>query len=325
MDKAFAILAQLQDGRPHSGAAIAADLGVSRGAVWNHVKRLQAQGVEIFAVPGKGYQLPAGFEFLDKEAIEQALGAPAREALRGIHVARITDSTNQRLLDLAAHDDIHGRAWLAEYQTAGRGRRGDSWLAPPGSGVCLSLGWRFDAPPAALSALSLVVGIAVARGCAAVGAHDVRLKWPNDLIHAGRKLAGILIEVRAEAGGPSTVVIGTGLNCHTSEDTRRRVPQPIAALSDACVATPSRNRLVGELLDALVACLQEFATRGFAPFAHEWRRLDALAGRRVELTLPDRQVVGLAHGVDASGLLLIEHAGRIEHFVSGHVRLAAAG
>lgn len=322
MDKSLDLLATLSDGRPHSGASLATNLKVSRAAVWSRVKRLQAMGVDIYAVRGKGYQLARAFDFLDDHAIRHALTPAAAMVLQEITVATTTDSTNQRLLELIPKQGIHGCAWLAEYQTAGRGRRGDRWLAPPGSAVCLSLGWRFDAPPKDLSALSLVVGIAIARALQGLGARGIGLKWPNDLLVQRRKLAGILIEMRSELGGPCSVVIGVGVNIALGDDVRAQIDQPSASLADTCTQVPSRNRVAAALLSELTTHLQAFRQTGFAGQLASWRELDALAGFDVELVLPERLVRGTARGVDAQGMLQIEHNGRMESFLSGHVRLA---
>lgn len=324
MDKSLDLLVKLADGRAHSGASLAEELSVSRAAVWNRVKRLQQMGVDIYAVRGKGYQLARGFEFLDANAIGRLLAPAAAATIGAITVSPVTDSTNQRLLDLVPTAGVHGHAWLAEYQTAGRGRRGDRWLAPPGSSVCLSLGWRFEAPPKDLSALSLVVGVAIARALRGLGASGVGLKWPNDLLHEGRKLAGILIEMRSELGGPCSVVIGVGVNVALGDDARAAIDQPSASLADCCPALPSRNRVAAALLDELVQVLADFPSGGFARHLDAWLALDALAGRAVELVLPDRSVRGTARGVDGNGMLRIEHGGRVESFLSGHVRLAGA-
>lgn len=321
MDKTFQLLGALCDGEAHSGAALAAQFGVSRAAIWERIERLRALGADIYAVTGKGYQLARAFEFLSPQAIQDRLTPASLAALSAPTVSLSVDSTNQRLLEAIPGGNIHGQAWLAEFQTAGRGRRGDRWLAPPGAAVCLSLGWRFDVPPRDLSALSLAVGIAVANGLQALGAAGVRLKWPNDLLLAGRKLAGILIEMRSELGGPCTVVIGVGVNVAVGEDVRAQIDQPVASLADAIQPPPSRNAVAASLLNALTGTLQRFAAQGFAAFTDDWLALDALAGRPVSLSLPDRTVIGIARGVDANGLLLIEVDGRLESFMAGHVRL----
>lgn len=320
MDKIYELLGELADGRAHSGAALAATLRVSRAAVWQRVRRLQALGVDIYAVRGKGYQLPRGFEFLDADAIRSRLPPTVASAIAAIAVSRVTDSTNQRLLDRMATTDVHGEVWLAEYQTAGRGRRGDRWFAPPGGAVCLSLGWRFELPPRDLAALSLVVGVAVADALRGLGARDVGLKWPNDVIVGGRKLAGILVEMRGELDGPCSVAIGIGVNLALGEEVRGRIDQPSASLAECCARLPSRNAVAAALIAALVPRLQLFATHGFAAHAGAWRALDALAGQRVELELPERRVRGVGRGVNAHGLLQIEHNGRVESFLSGHLR-----
>lgn len=324
MDKAFELLATLSDGCAHSGASLAAGLKVSRAAVWNRVKRLQTLGVDIYAMRGKGYKLATRFEFLSAAAIEAGLEPAARAAIREITVASVTDSTNQRLLDLLQARSIHGVALLAEYQTAGRGRRGDRWLAPPGGAVCLSLGWRFEIPPRDLSALSLVVGIAVAQALQQLGARGIGLKWPNDILYEGRKLAGILIELRSELGGPCTVVVGIGVNIALSEELRAHIDQPTASLADACPVLPARNAVAAALLNALASQLGRFAAGGFAAQTAAWQQLDALAGREIELVLPDRLIRGTARGVDPQGMLQIEHNGRVEAFLSGHVRWSRA-
>ncbi|MGH8596179.1 MAG: biotin--[acetyl-CoA-carboxylase] ligase [Gammaproteobacteria bacterium] len=324
MDKAFEILRLLNDGKAHSGAALATQLGITRGAIWNRVQRLQARGVAIQGVTGRGYRLAQPFDFLDLAAIETSLSASARRAIRAIDLALITDSTNQQLLDRAQRDAVHGRALFAEFQTAGRGRRGDRWIAPPGAGLCLSLGWCFDSPPSTMGALSLAIGIAVARAVRALGVPEIALKWPNDVLFNGRKLAGILIEMRAEFGGPSTVVIGIGLNCHIAPEVRRTIAQPVADLGEALTDAPRRNHIAAVLLNHLVEVLNVFTAQGFGPFNDEWRTVDGLAGRAVRLELPDRAVQGIARGVDASGMLLIEHRGHVESFLAGHVRLLDA-
>lgn len=321
MQKAFSVLERLQDGRAHSGEEIAAELGVSRAAVWNQVKRLQAEGVEVHAVPGKGYRLPGGYEFLTEFAIQSQLKDSTATRLRELHVALVTDSTNQRLLDLIPEQDIHCVVWLAEHQTRGRGRRGGSWLAPPGSGLCLSLGWRFDVSPSSLSALSLVVGVSIIRALSTLGASDLKLKWPNDIYHDDRKLAGILIEMRAEFGGPCTIVIGVGINLSLSSDARNRINEPVTDVSAACTNTPSRNTLASAILDELIAALDNFERSGFEPYRSEWQSYDLLRDRKFRLEMPDRVVEGVGRGVGPDGTLLVEHDKQVEAFLSGHIVL----
>lgn len=321
MLKAFALLEHLADGEAHSGEAIATKLGVSRAAVWSQIKRLQAEGVEIHAVSGKGYRLHGGFEFLDEALINLGLGDASRASLRALHLDRVTDSTNERLLEALGEGDVHGVAWFAEYQSAGRGRRGGTWLAPPGSGLCLSLAWRIDTPPSTMSALSLVVGIALVRALERLGARDLKLKWPNDIFHNERKLAGILIEMRSEFGGPCTVVIGIGVNVFLSNDASARIDEQATDVASACGSRPSRNIAAAYILDELCAVLSEFTAAGFAPYRDEWQRYDLLKGRRIGLQNVDRTIIGTGRGVGPDGTLLIESNGKIEPHLAGHIIL----
>lgn len=321
MRRAFALLDLLSDGAEHAGAELAAALGVTRAAVWHQVAQLREQGLTIAASRGHGYRLPGGFEALSAEAIRTQLDAAARDVL-SIDTVTLTDSTNERLLAALNDGDIHGRVLLAEHQTAGRGRRGDRWISPPGSGLCLSLGWRFEQPPATFSALSLVVGMAIAESLRELGVSSAMLKWPNDILCDGGKLAGILIEMRAEAGGPCRTVIGIGINVAMSAEARAQINQPVQDFVHASGHGVSRNRLAAVLLSALARTLPQFGRDGFAVFRDDWRRYDALVDTSVKLELPNRLVEGIARGVDEHGALIIEHDGRRETFVSGHLSRA---
>jgi BirA family biotin operon repressor/biotin-[acetyl-CoA-carboxylase] ligase len=201
---------------------------------------------------------------------------------------------------------------FAESQTAGRGRRGRDWVSPFGSNLYGSMAFTFAAWPARFTTLPLAVAVAVARVVDQAGVASVGIKWPNDLVVGGRKLAGILIEPRGEAGGPCRVVVGVGLNLAMSAAQASAVTQPWIGLGEALAgrAPPSRNALAAALLGELHSALTHFAHHGFAPFAAEWKRRDVLAGQpvRVEGGAP---LQGVAGGVDADGGLIIEtDAGR---------------
>ncbi|MGR8920426.1 MAG: biotin--[acetyl-CoA-carboxylase] ligase [Gammaproteobacteria bacterium] len=319
MRRAFDLLELLADRAEHSGADLAAALGVSRAAVWNQVARLREEGVDIVGTPGQGYVLEAGFDKLDADAMRAELEHAGCRSIRALDVLTVTDSTNEQLLTRQTSADIHGHALFAEYQSAGRGRRGDKWLSPPGSGLTFSLGWRFDAPPSTFSALSLVIGLALARALDRHGIDTVRLKWPNDIVRGDRKMAGILIEMRAEAGGPCVTVIGIGLNVSLSVRGAALIDRPSDDVTTALGAAVSRNALAADVLASLVEHLEQFGREGFEPFRDAWCALDALRDREVTLDLGGRVVTGRARGVDDHGALLIEDDGRLESFVSGHL------
>lgn len=308
---------------PASGAELARELGVTRSAVWKRIESLRAAGVEVQARPGEGYALAAPLALLDAQAIAAGLAPEARAGLAGIEVLFETDSTNAVALREPA--PAHGtRAWLAERQTAGRGRRGRRWASPLAAHVYLSLSHRFDGGLQALQGLSLAVGVAAADALHALGYSRVRLKWPNDLMADGRKLGGILVEIGGEAGGPMRVVVGLGLNVAMPASAARDIDQPWCDLASLSDAPPSRQAVCVALLDALLPMLARFEREGLPAFQAGWARHDMLAGQRVRLRVGDREVEGVALGITADGALRLREAGGETHHHAGEASLRAA-
>jgi BirA family biotin operon repressor/biotin-[acetyl-CoA-carboxylase] ligase len=318
------LLVLLADGQLRSGEWLARELKVSRAAVWKGVQRLRGLGVEVQALPRRGYRLSNPVELLDARRIGSELGPQRMAQLRTLELKFEVDSTNTRLLAAAPPPLGQADACLSELQHAGRGRRGRRWIAPFGAGVALSLAWTFSDGAGALAALSLGVGVAVARALARAGAHGVTLKWPNDIWLRDRKLGGVLIELRAEASGPAHVVIGVGINVDLPAAARREIEAGgvrVAAVADACAAAPSRNLVAGAILDELLSMLGQFEREGFAAFRDAWTALDALSGRPARVLLGDTVVSGTARGVDQEGALLLDTGDRVQRFVSGEASL----
>jgi BirA family transcriptional regulator, biotin operon repressor / biotin---[acetyl-CoA-carboxylase] ligase len=236
-----------------------------------------------------------------------------------VEVVHETGSTNADLLArapaLAAPVLL-----LAEHQTAGRGRAGRSWLSSAGNSLTFSLAWRFDAGPQALSGLPLAIGVALAETLARLGV-QVRLKWPNDVLKDGDKLAGILIETASAERG-IWAVIGIGLNLVMPDEMEQAIGRSVAAAP--WLARMNRNELMAALLDGLAAALREFERTGFAAFAARWNLLHEYQGSEVRII--DRGEVlheGIAAGVDDAGRLLLDGAhGRIA-IAAGDVSLRA--
>jgi BirA family transcriptional regulator, biotin operon repressor / biotin---[acetyl-CoA-carboxylase] ligase len=320
----------LADGAFYSGERLAKRLRISRGGVWKLVRALRTMGVDVVSAPRQGYKLPRAVDLLDKSLIAKALSADARGQIERLDVLLTVDSTNKFVGEISPTASGRAHVCVAELQHAGRGRRGRSWLAPFGSGVCMSLGWPFAEAPPTFSALSLAVGVAVVRALRRFGAADVGLKWPNDLIWSGRKLGGILIEMRGESAGPAHVVIGVGLNMHMPAATRLQLAEQQAVLiSDVREIlrerTPARNELIAALADEMIVMLQVFAKKGFEAFIDEWRRLDTLADAHVKVINGPQTLHGVARGVDADGALLVEIDAVVQKFVSGEVSLRKSG
>ncbi|MBM0108015.1 biotin--[acetyl-CoA-carboxylase] ligase [Steroidobacter sp. S1-65] len=323
------LLAMLAEGAFYSGEQLARKLKISRGGVWKLMNSLKALGVDIESVPRQGYRLPRAVDLLAKEDITASWPAATRALMERTDVLLTVDSTNRFLFDLPPPQPGRFQLCTAEVQNAGRGRRGRSWIAPFGSGVCMSLSWQFAEAPPTFSALSLAVGVAVVKAFQRLGIEGVGLKWPNDLQWQARKLGGILIEMRGESAGPAQVVIGIGINMHMPAATRMQLAEREAALiADVHEImkerTPTRNALIATVVEQLLEMLQTFTVHGFAPFKEEWLALDTLSNAAVKVIAGSQTTHGTARGADDDGTLLVEVDGELRKFVSGEVSLRAA-
>ena len=199
----FTLLRQLGDGAFHSGEDLAANVGLTRARVSQLLKEAETAGLALERIRGRGYRLLATPDFLAADQVRAALGEIVRKSpqipLVAIEVVDEIASTSTELLRRAQRKDIHATVLAAEWQTAGRGRRGRKWTAVAGGSLTFSLGWRFDQGAGYLAGLSLAVGVAVIRALEAEGLPGVELKWPNDLIHRHLKVGGILVELNGDA------------------------------------------------------------------------------------------------------------------------------
>jgi BirA family biotin operon repressor/biotin-[acetyl-CoA-carboxylase] ligase len=328
----FSILRQLSDGAFHSGEDLAAHVGLTRARVSQVLKDAESAGLALERIKGRGYRLLEAPDFLDARATREALAELATDRGIGtpiaVEVVDQIDSTSSELTRRTARRDVHGVALAAEWQTSGRGRRGRAWTAVAGGSLTFSLGWRFEQGAGFLAGLSLAVGVAVARALENEGFRGVALKWPNDLVHRHLKVGGILIEVQGDALGPSTTVIGVGLNVRLPAAARKEIPVPVTDLASIAGrgAKPiDRNRLFAALVAELAAVLERYAREGFAPFAAEWQHRHAYQGKAVTLLLPDGAIVaGKVAGVDASGALVLADGPRRARFLTGEISLRRA-
>ena len=326
MTRRGALLRLLADGELHSGEELAARLGISRAAVWKHLQLLDDWGIELQATPGRGYQLREPLELLDADTIRNALPQWAAGRLRNLEVYEELVSTSDHLLAVAELPAGRFDACLAEFQSAGRGRRGRRWLAPFASGLCLSVNWSFRDAPAALSALSLAAGVAILRALRRLNIHGLALKWPNDIVHGRRKLGGILIDMRGEAAGPAYVVVGAGINVRLPQGLRAKLQAEdieAAGLAELLDSPLSRNALAGSLVNEFALALEEFGARGLSAFMDEWQSADDLIDQPVRVVQGAETVEGLARGIDADGALLVDVGGARRRILSGEVTVRA--
>ncbi len=316
------VFAQLADGEFHSGEALARALGVSRSAVWKAVGSLKALGAPLEAVRNRGYRLPGATAALAADRIRDALPRAVRSHVSHVEVEWTLDSTNSRLLARPNPPAGTSEILVAEVQTSGRGRRGRQWLAPPGGSICLSFSWTFREVPQELGALGLVIGVCALRALAGLGVAQLGLKWPNDLLAGGRKLGGVLIELRAESAGPACVVIGIGLNVALGAEVRGAIAATGIAATDLICAglrSPDRNAIIAAVVGECLAGLQGFEREGLKPFIEHWRAADALAGKPVAVSGAQGTAQGIARGIDLHGALLLETREGVRRFISGDV------
>ncbi|MBV0934001.1 bifunctional biotin--[acetyl-CoA-carboxylase] ligase/biotin operon repressor BirA [Marinobacterium sp. A346] len=317
LDKLLAVLA---DGAFHSGSELGRSLGISRSAVWKHMQRLQELGLEVYSVKGRGYRLPGGLDLIDAGDLQAQLSM-VEPGLQQIEVVTEVDSTNARALQ-ALQTGVRTGLFVAEYQHAGRGRRGRGWLSPLASSLCFTLAWRFNSGAAALEGLSLAVGLALQQALAEQGVEQVGLKWPNDLLVAQAKLAGILIELSGDAAGECQVAIGIGLNVALPEAVAEQLDQPCIDLR-ALGFSGSRTALLAALVRRLIQVLQRFEAGGFAQLRPDWEAVNVFQGQSVRLTSGTHSFDGVCLGVtDQGGLRLQTDKGQ-EVFHGGEISVRA--
>lgn len=320
-DKQKKILTLLADGEFHSGTELADALGISRSAVWKQLNGLAEFGLSHSAVSGKGYRLDKSLELLVTSKINEAVSSQAGALISSLEIHDQIDSTNRYLVEGSQNNAPSGSVCFAEYQTAGKGRRGRQWVSPYGCNIYMSILWRFQQGPAAISGLSLAIGVAVIRALKQHQIDDIGLKWPNDIYSQGKKLGGILVEVSGETEGPCAAVIGLGLNLFVAEAEAESINQAWTDLSKITGrARLFRNKLAGTLLNHLMPVIAEYESVGIAPYLDEWRSYDCLTGKSATLFIGQQQFEGIVQGIDDNGMLLIERPdGSLQTFASGEV------
>lgn len=293
------------------------------GMAEEQIAELRALGVGIDQ--GRA-RLPDGIELLCPAEVRAALDAPTAAWLQDLCCEVQTPSTNTALLARAEAVSIHGHVLAAEVQTAGRGRRGRTWLSPFGRNLAVSIGVRLMRPAAEVGALSLAVGVAARDALVEFGVRGVELKWPNDVLIDGRKVAGILIEL-ARPAQPVEVVVGIGVNVGSADAVRGRVDQAVADVEE-CVPRPSRNRLLAVLLNHVARASARFDEEGFAAFHGQWQGAHRYQGAEVTVSSPTvagpNAVAGRVLGVSPTGALRLATADGVREFIGGEVSVREA-
>ncbi|MDT7526300.1 bifunctional biotin--[acetyl-CoA-carboxylase] ligase/biotin operon repressor BirA [Pseudidiomarina sp. GXY010] len=311
----------LADGNFHSGEVLGEELGVSRTAVSQYMKELAKFGLDVFRVTGKGYRLAKPLQLLDLDAINRALAKGSGAAAPVVHLERVVSSTNDLLKDRLTGVIESGATVLAEAQTQGRGRRGKAWLSPFGSNLYMSMYWRLEQGMAAAMGLSIALGAALAQLFEQEGIYGVELKWPNDVLVGGRKIAGILIELEGQAVGPAHAIVGIGINLQTPDWFLNEVEQPWTDVQRLLNKPINRNMWAAKLVACCHKTIKEYEQTGLSPFLKRWHKYDRLAMQPVKIIMGDKEIMGIAEGIDENGALLLKREGKLERYHAGEVSL----
>ena len=303
------LLALLSDGTFHSGERLGEVLGVSRSAVWKRLLLLEeSTGLRIHKVRGKGYRLEQSLILLDGGRLKRDLPYP-------VMVLAEVDSTNaEALRHLAANKVDEPLLFVAEQQTAGRGRRGRSWVSPYGVNLYFSLLLPV-ADSSRLEGLSLLVGLAVRRGLVACGYPDVELKWPNDLL-----LAGILLELAGDPADSCHVVVGVGINVNM-RGSQAGIDQSWSSLVGSAVQPVDRNLILIAVMRSIHELLSAGVAGRFSVCRAEWEAAHAWQGRAVCLSTGPQSISGVVLGVDDRGALRLMCEGEERVYSGGELSL----
>jgi BirA family biotin operon repressor/biotin-[acetyl-CoA-carboxylase] ligase len=314
-EEILAVLRKEQDSYV-SGEDLCRMAGISRAAIWKHMEKLREEGYEIEASPHLGYRLKAIPDRLIPSEVRHSLKTRifGRQILS---YARI-DSTNDAAYSLAEKGLKEGSVILADEQVMGKGRHGRRWVSPPRCGIYMSCILRPDMAPDEIPKITLLAAVAVARAIRSVTGLDAMIKWPNDILVNGKKVCGILTEMKAEQDSVNFIILGIGINASTPA---RSLPRGAASLRQELRASGhrddlSRIELTRRVLEELDQYYGVLKRNGFRPIVEEWKALSAMMGARIRVLLPNRTFDGLAHDIDPDGGLVVRLDSGVLHKVS---------
>jgi BirA family biotin operon repressor/biotin-[acetyl-CoA-carboxylase] ligase len=303
-----------------SGQFLSERLSMTRSAVWKQIGALREDGYVIEASPRKGYRLRGVPDLLLMQEVRDGLKTRVFGQVQACYF-RQTDSTNLRARELAAQGAPEGTLVVAEQQTQGRGRRQRTWFSPPQLGIYASLILRPAIAPMEAPRMTLLAAVAVADALLAQTPLKVTIKWPNDILVRGRKIAGILTEVSTGMDTVDYMVVGLGLNVNgLSSEFPEEIRSHVTSIRSETGAPFSRSQLLRSCLEHFEHYYDIFHARGFAPVLQRWRSLTDMLGRRVRIDMIGTQCAGEVSGFDQDGFLILrDQGGRSIRIFSGDV------
>lgn len=319
-DNLMKLVQLLSDGNFHEGSTIGEALGVTRSAIWKAVKKLQKYGVDIIAEKGQGYRLNNPMTLYDKSKIYNLLSMENHSDFK-IEIFELLESTNNYLKNTTFETT---KICLAEMQTGGKGRFTKVWHSPFGDNIYLSIGQFFPQDIQELSGLSLVIGLAILNTIEQYyPLSGLSLKWPNDILYNGKKLAGILIDANSEIHGSCNLIIGVGLNLNMSSKATNHPIENWTSIKMITKETADKSKITASLISAIFKHIQQFQMSGFNSFRKVWEKYDYLLGKNTTVTQGNKQITGTCCGITEQGHLKIQQQdGTIIEFLSGDASLS---
>lgn len=305
-----------------SGEHLSKVLGVSRTAAWKHISALRKNGFNIEAVPSRGYRLVSSPDSIDPHDVSLILNST--RIGRRLEYLKHTVSTNADAFKMAENGAIEGTVVLADSQSGGKGRRGRVWASPAGVNLYCSVVLRPAIMPHEAPQLTFISAVAVARAIELTTSLTAEIKWPNDLLISGKKVAGLLNEMSAETDGINFVILGIGVNLNMSigqfpDDLRH----PATSLLLESGSVVDRSRFAGTMLNELDLLYTDFLAHGFGPVREEWQQRCNANGRRVLVNDSGTECTGGQFvGIDTDGALLLRADNDVVHRITcGDVRI----
>lgn len=314
----LALLNQLSHSQYVSGQHLAQVFGCTRSAIAKQIDQLRRRGVQISAKPSSGYKFDYNYQWWSQKQLQELL---VEHSEYDVRVLEEVNSSNEWLLKRAVRKVGNGQLAVSDFQLAGRGRRGRAWLSLPGRQIAWSQSWFADSAPQAWLGLTLAVGVEVAEALEAYGL-SVSLKWPNDILLDGAKLAGILVEMEAQHDGPSFVVVGVGINERVTEAEKLTLDQPISDLSS--LAEYDRHTLLADVSKRIIALFNTYPTLGLSAWRERWLQRFAWQGQEVKFEMNTQWLYGEVAGLGLDGSLMIETSSGLISCHSGDVTLRLA-
>ncbi len=305
-----------------SGQQISTEFGITRAAIWKHIRDLRKTGYIIDAIPNKGYHLASSPDMLFEEEIHLFLST--RTIGEKIIFHREIDSTNNVAMLLASDGTPHGTVVTSDSQTGGRGRRGREWFSPPGCNLYMSVILRPSVSPVEASQIPVISVIAAVRALEHLNTGlDFQIKWPNDILCRGKKVCGILCEMKSDTDQIQHVVVGIGINVNVTS-MHPCISDIATSLKMETDQEYSRTRLSASLLEELeIIYLDWLQERNLKKYMEEWERYSLLIGRNVRIETPSETITGIATRLSEEGALMLKlSSGALRKVYAGDAHIA---